>query len=347
MKHYSSYRGAYLPLVYCILVGCIHCLLPAQIPGPIAWPTPNPAFMQGRDISAFVQPTVSGRVSSGLYGCVRNDGYRFHEGLDLFPIYRTPKGEADEPIYAIMKGIVVYRNDVGSRSSYGRYVVLEHPDADLPVYTLYAHLASVDDAIPVGTVVEAGTVIGQHGRSASYAIPKERAHLHFEIGLRVSDDFNDWYRENDYENPNYFELWNGMNLSGMDPLRFYMAIRNKSFTTFKEHIQSQPRAVTIRYFTAKTPDFAERYGSLLKRSPQEDGSVIAWDVEFSQYGMPIAMNPIFSGEIQNKKAGSIELLDIDRSLVEKTKCWKTLVKKGNGYQVGRSLERYLKLMFAY
>ena len=54
----------------------------------LIWPTPNQAFQRGEPIEAFVQPTVSGKVESGLFGCVRNDGAKFHEGLDLFPIQR-------------------------------------------------------------------------------------------------------------------------------------------------------------------------------------------------------------------------------------------------------------------
>lgn len=303
--------------------------------------------MEGEDISQFIQPTISGRVSSGLYGCVRNDGHRFHEALDLFPIFRKPNGEPDEPVYSIMKGVVVYANKVASRSAYGRYVVVEHPEADIPVYTLYAHLASVADDIPVGTAVEAGTVLGQLGRSASYVIPKERAHVHFEIGLRISDGFNDWYKDQDYENPNYFGLWNGMNLSGMDPLSFYLAIRNKTFDSFKAHISAQPVAATVRVYTSKAPDFAERYPMLLGRALEEEKGIVGWDVSFTQYGMPISMTPWYRGELEPSAAGAIELIHIDHELVKKTACWRTLVKKGNGYQVGRFLDRYLKLLFEY
>ena len=52
----------------------------------LSWPTPNPAFSQGLQIAKFLQKTGPEKpVSSGAYGCVRNNGYKFHEGLDLFP----------------------------------------------------------------------------------------------------------------------------------------------------------------------------------------------------------------------------------------------------------------------
>ena len=57
----------------------------------MVWPTPNPAFAKGESIEAFVQATVSGNLSSGLYGMVRNKGTKFHEGLDLFGIQLMQK----------------------------------------------------------------------------------------------------------------------------------------------------------------------------------------------------------------------------------------------------------------
>ncbi|MGJ3243942.1 MAG: M23 family metallopeptidase, partial [Opitutales bacterium] len=92
----------------------------------LVWPTPNPAFMRGEPIEAFVQPTVSGDPESGLFGCVRNDGSRFHEGLDLFPLYRDGRGEARDPVYAILPGRIVHINTSAGLSSYGRYVVVMH-----------------------------------------------------------------------------------------------------------------------------------------------------------------------------------------------------------------------------
>jgi len=49
----------------------------------LSWPTPNPAFAQGMGYSAFLQKTGPDKAfSSGAFGCVRNNGYKFHEGLD-------------------------------------------------------------------------------------------------------------------------------------------------------------------------------------------------------------------------------------------------------------------------
>ena len=72
--------------------------VPVLVEASLIWPTPNPAFQNGKPIEAYVQATVSGRVESGLFGCVRNGGSRFHEGLDLYPIKRDGRGEAVDPV---------------------------------------------------------------------------------------------------------------------------------------------------------------------------------------------------------------------------------------------------------
>ena len=102
-------------------------LLPLQsalLLAELVWPTPNQAFLKGEPIEAFVQPTASGEIKSGLFGCVREGGRRFHEGLDLFPIERDARGEAKDLIFSVLPGRVVYVNDRPGWSSYGRYVVV-------------------------------------------------------------------------------------------------------------------------------------------------------------------------------------------------------------------------------
>ncbi|MGE9292054.1 MAG: M23 family metallopeptidase, partial [Puniceicoccales bacterium] len=164
-------------------------------PIPAYWPTPDGSYFQTGDIMPLLQPTASGRPESGLYGCVRNGGTRFHEGVDLKPIGKDRNGNATDPIYAVMAGRVAYVNRVAGNSSYGRYVVIEHMDLDVAVYTLYAHMADVDSDIQPGIRVEAGQRLGRMGHSAGgYSIPRSRSHLHFEIGLRDSNRFQDFYK---------------------------------------------------------------------------------------------------------------------------------------------------------
>ena len=108
------------------------------------WPTPLKDFELGRAPENFLQPTVSGTPKSGAFGDVRNNGYKFHEGIDIRPEKRDKRFEALDDIYAASDGVVVCVNKVSGNSGYGRYIVMTHPKEDVEVYTLYAHLDEID-----------------------------------------------------------------------------------------------------------------------------------------------------------------------------------------------------------
>ena len=63
----------------------------------VAWPTamPRPDIRQPE---TFVQPTASGKLESGLFGMTRNDGTRFHEGVDIRPLAELDARHAVDPI---------------------------------------------------------------------------------------------------------------------------------------------------------------------------------------------------------------------------------------------------------
>jgi len=263
----------------------------------LSWPTETDVFYKNRPVEDFIQPTVSGEIKSGLFGDVRSSGYKFHEGIDIKAFKKDRKGEAKDEIYAAMDGIVVLVNTVAGNSGYGRYIVLEHPTADVPVYTLYGHLSKIDEAVKSGKAVKSGSLLGVMGRSANYAIPKERAHLHFEVGLMLTDTFDTWYAKQKFPNKNFYGNYNGMNLYGFDPLEFFEKARDKKFTTFQKHIESIPVAFVLRVYTKKTPDFVRRYPMLC----DNEGSNIGWDIHFSWYGLPLKFE-----RIKEPRAGARE-----------------------------------------
>ncbi|MGE9296244.1 MAG: M23 family metallopeptidase [Puniceicoccales bacterium] len=259
---------------------------------PIFWPTPNPAFFEGATWEEVVQPTAAGTTQSALFGCVRNSGTRFHEGLDLKPIGRDRKNEATDGIYAAMPGRVAHVSPHAGNSSYGRYVVLEHQEADVPVYTLYAHLADVEEGLSVGSLVVGGQRLGTMGRSAAgYTIPRQRAHLHFEIGLRKSNDFDSWYRRSGYTGKNLHGNYNGINLLGADPVHFWETVRAGKFDTFAEYFHKLPTAFTLRIGTETVPEFINRYPHLLTKPVPKEG-VTGWDIEYTWYGLPKKWTPL-------------------------------------------------------
>lgn len=312
----------------------------------LIWPTPNPAFQEGKPIEAYIQATASGVPESGLFGCVRNNGSRFHEALDLYPIKRDSRGEAADPVFAVLDGRVVHVSRVSGYSSYGRYVVIQH-DGEVPAYhTLYAHLASVADGIAPGVRIEKGTVIGKMGRSATYSIPRERAHVHFEIGFRLTDDFQTWYDRQKFGSKNRHGNWNGMNLVSIDPLAFYKAIRTGEVTNLYEHLHRLPAAARIRVFTTQVPSFVATYPALVTK-PYVGKDLVAWDIAFTQYGVPKEWTPRFAEEGLTGKPGDVKVFAYNPPLLESQSCRHVLSLSGSKPSISSDTIKTLKKLFGF
>ena len=255
----------------------------------VAWPTamPRPDI---RRPETFVQPAASGTVESGMFGMTRNDGTRFHEGLDIRPLAHDGRGEAVDLVRAAMPGRVAYLC-VRATGPYGRYIVLEHPESGLPAYSLYAHLASVRGDLMVGAVVRAGQPLGVLGRSSGdEPIPRERAHLHFEIGLRLSDGFDSWrlrqpeLRREDNPHGNF----HGWNLAGLDPL----PLLGKKTVDLQTVVNDLPAALVVKVRTRRTPDFVRRHPQLVTGSAL---GAAGWEVELTWHGLPKRWKPLPEG----------------------------------------------------
>lgn len=309
---------------------------------PLVWPTPNRAFLEGAAPEAFVQPTVSGRTESGLYGCVRNGGRRFHEGLDLKTIERDRYGRATDPVFAAMPGRVVHVNRVGGNSSFGIYVVLEHDHDGVRFYTLYSHLASVADGIAPGRAVEQGEALGIIGTTAAgYVIPRSRAHVHFEVGLQMTDDFGRWYDRQRFGSPNHHGDWNGMNLLGVDPLEFYQLSMAGRIDGLGDYLQRQPVALTALVPDSRTPDLLERSPALLEGSPSARRG--GWEVDFNAYGVPLRFRPVAADALPPGIDG-IRVTDFDPDLAFPP-CRDLLRESGGKVLPGPDLIRTLELLF--
>src|SRR5687767_3478066 len=156
----------------------------------LVWPTPSKAWTDGAPPAQWLQHAGSGDPDSGSFGGVRSAGTQFHEGIDIKPVARDGRGEPLDSVFAAMDGVVRYVNATAGDSSYGRYVVLEHPGMTPAIYTLYAHFARIAPNVRAGFEVNAGDVLGTMGHSAGgYMIPTDRSHLHFEIGVVMTRNF--------------------------------------------------------------------------------------------------------------------------------------------------------------
>lgn len=307
----------------------------------LSWPTPNPAFAKGMGYSAFLQKTGPDKAfSSGAFGCVRNSGFKFHEGVDLYPIKRDQSGRASDAVYAAMSGVISYINSISGHSAYGKYIVIEHLSTKPSLYTLYGHLASIEANINIGDRVSIAEKIGIMGNTASYSIPLSRSHLHFEVGLRLTDEFQSWYDKKGFKSKNRHGNYSGFNLVGLDPLPFYSKYQKEVFDSPLDYLKSVTPEAKIRIKTNKIPDFAKRYPSLIRMMPNGK-PWNGWDCIFGPFGFPISLQQT---DLCTSEEENIKVISYDQRNLER-KC-RRLVERKNGRIVpAEQLKVYLELIF--
>ena len=146
--------------------------------------------------SGYISPipgTTSRNITCGFYG------YTNHGGADF-------GGHYGEPVLAVKDGTVITStartgsiknydlngNYIGSYSSYGEYIIINHHDGTM---TLYAHGKPGSRLVKSGDKVKQGQQIMSVGNTGnvqprpSSSNPKGGAHLHFEVrinGARVN-----------------------------------------------------------------------------------------------------------------------------------------------------------------
>ncbi len=331
------YRQAFLLFIFFPPFVCANGF--ATMLAPI-WPTPNDAFFRGQPLDSFIQPTASGQVLSGTFGCVRNNGRRFHEGIDIKAIRRNKRNEPIDDIRAVFPGTVAYINRRPGNSAYGCYIVLEHIEEGFRFYTLYAHLASITNGLATGQSVNQGTVLGIMGHTGGGGIPKARAHLHFEIGVSIGtrEIFEKWYQAQRYTVRNFHGAWNGFNLVGFDPLDFY----RKKLSPLR-YVQSLPPAFTLKVGKKGLPSYLEKCRELISVPLPSYHNVLGWEIDFSWFGLPTRWKPLLKDA---PKEGSVLLTHVYTTELCIHGSRDTIRTGAKGkYVMGRVLEKIVKLLF--
>ncbi|MBC7369266.1 MAG: M23 family metallopeptidase [Undibacterium sp.] len=309
------------------------------------WPTPNPAWNEGKPAASFLQQAGSGDPESGGFGGVRSAGTQFHEGIDIVPQARDRRGEPADDIFAAMAGVVRHINSSAGDSSYGRYIVIEHPDQTPGIYTLYAHLARIAPGLRAGERVTRGQVIGTMGHSSGgYSIPRDRSHLHFEMGVMVTRDFQTWYGRQKFGSVNEQGLWNGKNLMGFDPLDFLNQWRAKRVNTFQEYFAQMEPVVTLRIATIRTPDFVLRYPSLVtKELPL--GPVAGWEIKCNWTGIPVGWTPLTANEVIGLARDQARIVAVNSEIERRQRSKSLAVSRRGSWTVGKDLGTVLQQLF--
>src|SRR5437016_1466359 len=250
-------------------------------------PTDNDALFSG-DGAAFYQyverdykGVKSKPWEGGQYGFVRDPTdtaggvvyTRFHEGIDIRPLHRDANGDPLDQMRAIADGKVVHANLVPGYSNYGKYIVIEHRWDGSSYYSLYGHLSSI--AVQSGEMVKRGQRIAVMGYTGT-GLNRERAHLHLELDLMFSRQFEAWYNTFFRSDPNQHGIYNGMNLAGLDVARLFLALRKNPALTIPEFLNDEETFYKVAVPKTRRFDLLKLYPWMLAGGKRSEGS--SWEV---------------------------------------------------------------------
>ena len=281
---------------------------------PFQFPTANHyLFIVGNELKFFAPTAPDKPWTSGSFGCVRNDGQRLHEGLDIRHLQTDRRGEPTDPVMATADGTVVYFSTKPSLSNYGNYLVVRHVVEGIEIDSLYAHLSAIQPGIVIGKSVKQGEVIATMGRTSNAeTILKERAHVHFELNLPVNDNFAAWFKKASPGERNDHGEWNGQNLNGLDVREILLAEHNpKGGFSLLNFIQSQTALCRVLVRATNFP-YLKRYPMLVLNNPvAEKEGVAGYEIALNYNGVAFALMPRAASEI--KSPAKFQLLSVNEA----------------------------------
>jgi peptidoglycan LD-endopeptidase LytH len=324
-------RGNALPIY-----GGFLCLLALAGPAPaqlFRLPTANRALFEKGGAERFFAPTVGKPWTSGGFGCVRSDGWQMHEGLDIRSVTHDRRGEPLDPVMATADGVVAYINSKSGLSNFGRYVILRHQIEGLEIYSLYAHLSSIQTGLKPGSTVRAGDTIAVMGRSSntSSGIGKDRAHLHFELNLLVNDRFAEWFKKVHPGERNDHGVWNGRNLLSLDPSRILLEQQAQGAAfSLRRLLRGQTALFHVLVRDTQFP-WLRRYAALIEPNAQLGAQPPGgYELVCDYNGVPFRVIPRPASDFRS--LGKYHLLWVNAPEYERNHCRKLVVKRAGAWQ---------------
>jgi hypothetical protein len=312
---------------------------------PFQLPTANRhLFTPGAEEKFFVG-TTGKPWTSGMFGCVRGGGAQLHEGIDIKCLQRDKRGEPTDPVLATADGTVAYFNTKQSLSNYGKYLILRHRIEGLEIYSLYAHLREIRADLKPGAAVKSGETVATMGRTTNTreGISRDRAHVHFELNLLLSDHFADWYKKHFPNERNDHGVWNGHNLAGLDPCLIFLAEakEGKDFNLAR-FVRNETPLCRVLVRDASLP-FASRYPALVQRNPAaEKEGVAGYEVSIDYAGAPVRLVPRAASEIKSK--ARFQLLAVNDAEAAQHPCRKLVTKRRGRWDLANNGISLLELL---
>ncbi|MGJ8696345.1 MAG: M23 family metallopeptidase [Verrucomicrobiaceae bacterium] len=286
------------PLLLLILLS--FPLLHGAEPLKLTLPTDNRALLENKpeDYYMWVPRTFEGESSkpwtAGQYGFVRtlinteSEGIiptKFHEGLDIKPLKRDSSFRPLDKIYTIAAGTVVYINQTSGGSNYGKYIVIEHNWGDGPFFSLYAHLSEIN--VEIGQRLLGGAPIAIMGYTGA-GISRERAHLHLELNMLATENFDDWHQAI-FKSKNPHGPHNGMNLIGIDIASLFLALQNNADLTIPDFLKGASPYFKVAIPRQEALEITTRYPWLMRGDHTAPST--SWELSFTGSGILLSVSP--------------------------------------------------------
>jgi murein DD-endopeptidase MepM/ murein hydrolase activator NlpD len=314
----------------------------------LALPTDNDAIFRGGgpEFYQYIERDYKGVKSTpwegGQYGFVRDPAEtsagivytRFHEGIDIRPLQRDERGEPLDPVRAIAAGVVVHTNPVPGFSNYGKYVVVEHRWDGCNYYSLYGHLSSIQ--VHVGQRVQQRDQLGVMGHTGE-GLNQARAHLHLELNLMLSRQFEAWHDSLFKTDPNHNGLYNGINLMGIDIARLYLALRKRPSLTIPEFLSEEETLYRILLPDSRHFDLLKFYPWMLTQKNAEKH--VSWEVSFNRAGVPLKIQP------SERHVGGPELSYLGKSEIDASYLTRgQIAGRGEGAHLTEKGKQFMRLL---
>jgi murein DD-endopeptidase MepM/ murein hydrolase activator NlpD len=312
----------------------------------ISLPTDNDALFHGggAEFYQYIERDFGGVKSTpwegGRYGFVRNpvataQGLvytRFHEGIDIKCLHRDERGEPLDEVRAIATGKVVHINSAPGYSNYGRYIVIEHTWDGSPYYSLYGHLSEI--AVGLSQQINRGERIARMGHTGE-GLTQARAHLHLELNLMFSRNFEGWHDRN-FPDPNHNGIYNGLNLAGIDIARFFLEHEKRPDLTVPQFLGEEEIFYRVALPDSVHFDLRKFYPWMVKNGSNNARS---WEVSFARSGVPLKI------EGSNEVVSQPTLTFVKKSAIDCSYLTRgELAGRGEHARLTESGMRFMKLL---
>ena len=116
-------------------------------------------------------------------------------------------------------------------------------------------------------------------------IDRERAHVHFEVCMMLSRNFEGWHQANFPRHPNRHGIYNGTNLAGTDPAALLLAAQRNPTLKASEYFSGAAPAFKLAIRNSPNFYLIRAYPWLVTTG--EVANPPAWTITFSRFAVPI------------------------------------------------------------